>query len=292
MASAAATGDSGFISPLAPVRVSGGVSITIARRDERSVVTRLDERDGHKVRFPRGTSHPEAVLINTGGGLAGGDRIAHSVTLSEAARATVTTQASERVYRAPDAAATEMQVTLSLEAGSFLAWLPQETILFNRSRYHRCITAHMAPGARLLLAETTVFGRTAHRETLTSCFLADQWRVYRDGALVAAEAVRLEGDVTAQLATAAVGNDARVAATMMYFASDAEDRLTAVRRTIDPAREDTGARAAPAVTMAASAWRDRLVVRALASATQSMAQALAGVARTLSGEDVPRVWWT
>ncbi|MEO0619847.1 MAG: urease accessory protein UreD [Pseudomonadota bacterium] len=54
----------------------------------------MREHDGHKARFPRGTVEPEAVLINTGGGLAGGDNVTHDIRIDVAAGATITTQAA------------------------------------------------------------------------------------------------------------------------------------------------------------------------------------------------------
>ncbi|MEO0619761.1 MAG: urease accessory protein UreD [Pseudomonadota bacterium] len=234
------------------------------------------------MRFPRGTSHPEAVLINTGGGLAGGDTVHHEVRVEAGARTTVTTQAAERIYRAPDTAPTSLDVSLTLGPNALLAWLPQETILFNGARLRRRINVEMPTSARLLLLETTVFGRIAHDETLSCCDLDDQWRITRDGKLCAAEAVRFTGHLADALARPAIGNGAKVAATMLYIAPDAEDRLDATRRTI--------AEASPEI--AASAWAGRLAIRALATDTQTLRVILARVAALLTGNNVPRVWWT
>ena len=52
------------------------------------------------------------MLINTAGGLTGGDRIGFSVTVGDAAEAIVTTQAAERIYRA------------FLDAQAMAKWLP------------------------------------------------------------------------------------------------------------------------------------------------------------------------
>jgi len=82
------------------VRVAGGVALRVAARDGRSYAADIAERDGYKLRFPRGATSPEGVIINTGGGLAGGDRVTQSVTVDDGAKATVTTQSAERVYRA------------------------------------------------------------------------------------------------------------------------------------------------------------------------------------------------
>ena len=60
---------------LGNVRVSGGVSIHCQLRLGESRIVDTRERDGYKVRSPRRSSPPEAVLINTGGGIAAGDDV-------------------------------------------------------------------------------------------------------------------------------------------------------------------------------------------------------------------------
>src|SRR4029077_3278452 len=66
----------------------------------------LHESGSLRVRFPS----PEgiglsAVLVNTAGGMAGGDRFDVDISAAEGARLTLTTAAAEKVYRAPGAAA-------------------------------------------------------------------------------------------------------------------------------------------------------------------------------------------
>jgi urease accessory protein len=82
----------------------------------------------------------EAVIINTAGGLTGGDHMDWQFEAGEGARMSLTTQACEKTYKAR---ATEARVSVQfrLQSGSSMAWLPQETILFDRARLtaqHRC----------------------------------------------------------------------------------------------------------------------------------------------------------
>ena len=107
---------------------------------------RMREAHAAKVRIPQG-SH-EAILINTGGGLAGGDRFTFTITAEENARLTVTSQAAERVYRSLGPAA-DVEVRLAAHAGATLMWLPQETILFDGAALTRRITADLAEDAQL-----------------------------------------------------------------------------------------------------------------------------------------------
>src|SRR5260370_30305971 len=115
---------------------------------------------------------------------------------------------------------------LDIAAGGELAWLPQETILFDRARLRRTIEVDLAANARLLLAEAVIFGRSGMGETVADGFLLDRWRVRRGGRLIHAETLRLDGTIAAKLAQSAgaqsgvpppnvlsgPGDDAKVAA--------------------------------------------------------------------------------
>ena len=263
-------------------RVAGGVALRVGAREGRSVVADLSERDGYKVRFPRGTIHPEAVIINTGGGLAGGDMVRQSVAIDDGGEATVTTQASERVYRALAGSETAVDVRLSLGEGARLAWLPQETILFDAARLRRSIEVEMAASARLLLVETVIFGRTAMGETVRTGLLRDRWRIRRSSKLVFAETVRLDGAIAETLAATPIAAGAHVVSTLLAVRPDADDLLGAVRSALDGVECDAGA----------SAWGGMLVVRALGRSSEGLRRMLERVIPLISGAPLPRVWQT
>src|SRR5262249_61940400 len=125
---------------------------------------------------------PAAVIVNTAGGIAGGDRHALNVDVGAGARLTVTTAAAEKVYRSlgPESV---IEVRLSLGAGARLAWLPQETILFDRARLRRTIAVDLAENADLILVEAVTFGRTAMGETVRQGRLVECLRGRRGGGL-------------------------------------------------------------------------------------------------------------
>src|SRR3954467_4216706 len=66
----------------------------------------------------------EAVLINTAGGIAGGDRFDLNIAAGQDTRLVVTTAAAEKVYRSLGSDS-EISVKLAVAAGATLAWLPQ-----------------------------------------------------------------------------------------------------------------------------------------------------------------------
>ena len=135
----------------------------------------IAESGGYRIRFPKGAAC-EGVLINTGGGMTGGDRMTVDAALLEDAEAVLTTQAAEKIYRS-DGGDTEMAVSLALGRGSRLAWLPQEQILFDGGRFRRDLAVSMAEDARLTLVESVVFGRWARGEEVSDGTFRDRWRI-------------------------------------------------------------------------------------------------------------------
>lgn len=269
-------------SALANVRVSGGVSLSIRARGAQSYVADLSERDGYKVRLPRRSNPPEAIIINTGGGLASGDDIRQTFNVAEGAALTVTTQAAERAYRSMDNRTTHLGVHAAIAPRASFAWLPQETILFDRSRLSRTLDINVAVSSRALITETIIFGRAAMGETLSIGSFSDQWRIRRDGKLIFAENIRFHDASFATMHEAALTGGARVMTTLILVASDAEDKLDQTRAAL----------AGTPVTCAATAWNGKLIIRGLAHRSEDVRKLNARLVPILSGLPVPRVWWT
>jgi len=138
-----------------------------------------------RIMFPRagGSAPEEAVIVNTAGGIAGGDRLQYGVTALPNASIAVTSQAAEKVYRAltePARIATRLK---ACEAAK-LAWLPQETIVFDRGRLDRETEIDLSSGAELLALEWLVLGRAALGEEVVGGHISDSWRVKKDGRLI------------------------------------------------------------------------------------------------------------
>src|SRR6476620_10724075 len=113
-------------------RAVGRIALAVQARAGMTRRARVREEGSLRVRCPGPASAElEAVIVNTAGGVAGGDRFTLGVTVEPEARLIVTTAAAEKVYRtlAPEA---RIDVKLDVAAGGSLAWLPQETILFDR----------------------------------------------------------------------------------------------------------------------------------------------------------------
>ncbi len=266
-------------------RARGAVTAEFRRVGRRTEVVGPHETGGYRLRMPRSPGPAcEAVIVNTGGGMAGGDRVAFAFAARAGAGAVITTTAAEKVYRGAEAggeeAETRVDVTLSLGAGAALDWLPQETILFDGARLARSLSAEVAPDADLLMAEMLVFGRLAMGERIAAGRLADRWRIRRDGRLVFAEDLALDGAMADLLDRPALGDGARAAATVLLVSRDAEAKC-------DEARDRL---AGHDVTAGASAWNGLLVVRAISPSPERLRAAIVAVLSGLRGRALPRLW--
>ena len=233
------------------------------------------------MRFPNPAqgSSLEAVLLNTAGGLTGGDRIDLDVKLGPGAEAMLTTAAAEKIYRARDDK-TAITSELRLGVGANLAFLPQATILFDGARLDRRTVVDLGHQARFLAVEMLIFGRQAMGEEVRQGFCRDAWRIRRDGALVFADTFSLSGGIAAALARPATLAGARAAAMIIYVAADAASRLDVVRSMLAGAESLAGA----------SAWNGLLVVRAIARDGRILQGDIAPLLRALGGRPLPRVW--
>ena len=241
---------------------------------------RLHEAGGLRMHFP-GTRAREllAMLINTAGGIAGGDRFDLDIAAGDQARLAVSTTAAEKVYRSLGPKA-RIGIKLSAGAAASLAWLPQETILFDGARLERTIDIDLADDARLVLAEAVVFGRTGMGEAVKHGFFFDRWRVRRGGALVFAESVRLDGAIAAKLGEAAVANGGAAIATILIIPGGAE--------TLEPLRA-LGSQFRGEVGI--SAWNDIAVARLCAADGAALRHDLIALLAALRAGRLPHCWF-
>jgi urease accessory protein len=216
--------------------------------------------------------------------MAGGDRARIQVSLAPGARAFATTQSAEKIYRA-DGAGVEAEVRLEVRPGARLVWAPQETLLFEGSRYARRLDADVAEAGSLLIVEAVVFGRLAHGETAVDASFRDDWRVRRAGTCLFAEAVRLEG-AGAALDRVAIGGGARALATLLFVDDEAPARLDDVRAALDSIVDAPGAWLEAGATIVDGF----LVARAASPAPHRLRAAVVCAMRALRGREAPRVW--
>lgn len=259
-------------------RATGTIAFTVSAHAGVTRRTHVHEDGSLRVRFPNATTEAlEAVIVNTGGGMTGGDRFSVEMTVGEGAILIVGTAAAEKIYRSSGADA-EMDVRLTLEPNARLAWVPQETILFDRARFRRRIDIDLAEGASLIMAEAAVFGRAAMGEVMAQGHFTDRWRLRRAGKLIYADTARLDGDVAAQLSESAV-TDGGIAIATVLIAPGAEQELEQVRALGEHFSGEVGV----------SAWNGIAVARLCAKDGASLRHDLIAVLAAL-GTSVPRLW--
>ena len=260
-------------------RAQGAVRFGVHLQDG---VTRrgiLHESGSLRVRFPSPEQEGlSGVFVNTAGGIAGGDRFDIDITAGEGARLTLTTAAAEKVYRAPGPAA-QLDIALKAAAGAHLAWLPQETILFDRARISRRIDIDMAEDASLLLCEIVVFGRTAMGEKMLHGEFIDRWRLRRGGRLVFAETVRLDGDIGEKLARPAIANGGVAVGTALIVPGD-EALVERIRESSETFGGEVGI----------SCWNGFAMARFCAQDAARLRADMMTVLGRASGVALPRLW--
>lgn len=232
----------------------------------------IREEGASKLRVPR-FSH-EAIFINTGGGLAGGDEFEHEFSCGENSKLTLTSQAAERVYQTlgpPAVISTQMNA----ERDSQFMWLPQETILYDGASLQRNFSVSLARGVKFLSVEPVVLGRTEMGEEISNIHLRDRWRIMLDDALLHAENLLLGPELPTSKSTLA---GAKAFATVIYVAEDAERQLDAVRNLLNN-------------NAAASAWNGKLIARVIADDGFLLRKALIPVLNILAGSNaLPKIW--
>lgn len=263
-------------------RVAGVARLSCALGDGRTRLRRLYQDGAAKIRMPAVSADPlEAVLINTAGGMTGGDRIAWDVDVGTTASASITTQACEKIYRAASDRA-EVRVNLSVGENGRIAWLPQETIVFDRAAFARKLDVELAAGAEALVLEATVFGRLAMGERATHGNFHDRWRVRQDGSLIHAEDFRIGPDIAATLDRPAVAGGAIAMATLLLVSPRAEALL-------EPVLEIVGDQGS------ASVWSikksGKLLARLYAGDSYRLRQRLVPLVELLNGRaGLPKLW--
>ncbi len=263
-------------------RARGAGRIGTLQRDGATRLSTLYQDGCAKIRLPNTHSAAlEAVLINTAGGLTGGDRMQWSADLAPGGRMVLTTQACERIYRSIGGPAS-VETRLNVGAGAHLDWLPQETILFASSQLDRRIEIDLADGASLTAIEAILLGRDAMGEAALDARLRDNWRVRRNGKLIHAEAARLDGTLPERNGLSLLSGR-RAFASVLHVAPSADQcaaTLARLRTLLSP--DDR---------IAASANGERLVIRALAQTGLALRRLIVPILTELSGAgSLPRLW--
>lgn len=213
-------------SPVQAQRAVGNLLLAVkpGHLDGQSVLADLRHGGCLKALFPRGTcDRLSAVIVNTSGGITGGDDLRITAKVGADARLSLTSQAAERIYRSQNGAPGRVRTQVCVGPNARLDWLPQETILYDHAALDRQLRVDLQATSRCLLVETLVFGRGAMGETLQHLGLSDRIDIWREGAPLFIDRVRLNGHAAAMLRRPTIANGATAVASIL-FACPADSR--------------------------------------------------------------------
>jgi urease accessory protein len=269
--------------PLTPPKLQraiGKLTISASHDPARgSQLKDLRQQGSFRVIFPRSPdTSVHAVMINTAGGVTGGDHFEIRGAAHKSATLTLTTQAAERIYGAVGSEPGQIDTHLTVEAGACLNWLPQETILFDACNLNRRLNVELAKDAQFLMVEPLVFGREASGETVQRGTLTDHVSITRVGKPIYFDRIHLDGDIAAEIKSPALCGDARAMASIVLCAPDAMRHLDAVRALL------------PDTAGASLLQNDILVIRLLATGSFELRRALLPILTLLTDDTVPKNW--
>jgi urease accessory protein len=260
-------------------RARGTGRISTGMRDGITRIGELYQDGAAKIRLPNTHDNSlQAVLMNTAGGLTGGDAFDWHGEAAPNAHLVLTTPACERVYRSLGTDAVVANRLIAHE-NARVDWLPQETILFEGARLRRTLDVDLAEGATLLAVEAILLGRQAMGEAALAARLSDNWRIRRNGRLIHAEATSLNADLRERQSLSLL-DGALAFATVLYIGADAPRQLDATRALL-PAN----------ASAAASAIGERLIVRFTAPSGLALRRLMVPIIAMLSSAgSLPRLW--
>jgi urease accessory protein len=268
-------------------RAKGSCSVVFAGAEKGTRIVDVFQRAPIRIMFPRTDlgSAEEAVMVNTAGGIAGGDQLEVCVTALANASIAVTSQAAEKVYRSLDAPA-RIATKLKVCETAKLAWLPQETIVFNWARLSRTTEIEVSCGTELLALEWLVLGRAARGEEMVGGYITDGWRVKKNGRLIWADSFRVTDEIFPQLHRNALLSSCKAVGTLIYFGPCLDLRLESFRNIVRSVN----------CHCAATSIRELIIMRFAAKVPSDLRLGLRSALQQLSQElgpgpfRIPKMW--
>ena len=126
---------------------------------------------------------PLLTLVNSSGGILGGDRLDIAIQLGPGATLALRAQAATKIYRS-DRGPARSACRFTLAAGARLDYLAEEIIPFAGSEYTQTTEVEIAADATMLLGEIVTAGRLARGERFAFTRLALDLQCTSGGALL------------------------------------------------------------------------------------------------------------
>ena len=258
-----------------PPRAKGILQLTSAGQ---SKIKNLFQQGATRALFPRRANGLECIMINTSGGLTGGDKFSNSIICEDHSRLTISTQGCERIYKSGDGTAAVVENKVIVKNASRVNWLPQETIIFDQGRINRQLKVELSSEAEALIVEPVIFGRLAMGETNISGHFEDKVEIHVDGKIAFLDKTRLTGDISKTLKRPAVLNGSSATAVLIFKSKIAKSFLNFLR-------EQSNAQSGASLIS-----KDFLVARFIAPTGYELRQMLVPIITEITDKNLPKTW--
>ena len=164
--------------------------------------------------YPEGDL-PHFILINSSGGLVQGDRLFIDVRIDDEARAHLTTQSANRIYRMECGCAVQ-ETSIAAGENAFLEYLPDPNIPFKGSNLFQQTTVDLRRSSTFFSWDIVHPGRYASGERFEMGVYFSGLRLRIDGRQVLADTIVLEPAKRAHATPGILGNASFIAAVYIY----------------------------------------------------------------------------
>lgn len=258
-------------------RAHGNIKVKINNNE----INRFYQAGSAKVFYPKSSQKfKELVLVNTAGGITSGDNFSYDFEIVNKSKIFLTTQTAERAYKGFNEKA-KIKISLTVDDTSNLFWIPQELILFNNCNFDRNIEINLSPNSNFVLAETTIFGRTAMGEYLEKGYFNDNWRINVNKNLIHAEALNLNGDIKETLSNIASAKDGVAISNIFIYGK----KLLSYENTLPEILKNS-----ETVLLSHSIWNDKILVRMVAKDAYDLKSIQKNLISILADDNIPKVW--
>ena len=258
-------------------RAHGNINVKINNNE----INHFYQSGSAKVFYPKSSQKfKELVLVNTAGGITSGDNFVYNFDIVNKSKIFLTTQTAERAYKGFNERA-KIKISLTIDDTSNLFWIPQELILFNNCNFDRNIEVNLSPNSNFVLAETTIFGRTAMGEYLEKGYFNDNWRINVDKKLVHAEALNLKGNIRENLSNIAAVKDGVAISNIFIYGK----KLLSYEKFLPEILKNS-----ETVLLSHSIWNDKILVRMVAKDAYDLKSIQKNLISILADDNIPKVW--
>ena len=132
-----------------------------------------------------------------------------------------------------------------------------------------------------VLAETTIFGRTAMGEHVENGYFNDNWRINVNKNLIHAEALNLNGNIKETLSNIASAKDGVAISNIFIYGK----KLLSYENTLPEILKNS-----ETVLLSHSRWNDKILIRMVARDAYDLKSIQKKLILLLADNNIPRVW--